>query len=196
MLVDINLLPKKEHKASSSFSIALIFLFLLALVFIGVFVQVRVNETSLNKVNQQIQSVQQLNAAIQTKITDQASSDSPKGLQEAVTWAETSTPDTVRLLRSLIALLPEQGFIQSLNYNGEGIVGVKVEFESAREAAYFLSSLQHSKWVDTASILTVEAVREASNSNEIMPTYYSEFEIHFKREYFTEASQKVGGNES
>ncbi|MBT2693052.1 hypothetical protein [Bacillus sp. ISL-55] len=206
MLVEINLLPKKEHKTSSSLSIALILLFIFVLVSIGVFVQARMNETSLKKVDQEIESMQKLNTALQTKISDQESSDSTGNLQRAVTWAESYTPETVKLLRILIALLPEQGFIQSLSYNGEGIVGVKVQFESSRDAAYFLSSLKHSKWVNNASILTLEAVKEegkesGSSSNTeatevLMPTYYSEFEIHFNREFFTKEYQNTGGKES
>lgn len=206
MLVEINLLPKKEHKTSSSLSIALILLFVFVIVSIGVFVQARMNETTLEKVDQEIESVQKLNAALQTKINDQESSDSTGNLQRAVTWAESSTPETVRLLRSLIALLPEQGFIQTLSYNGEGIVSVKVQFESSRDAAYFLSSLNHSEWVDNASILKLEAVKEegnepASGSNTeakevLMSIYFSEFEIHFKREFFTPEYQNNGGKES
>lgn len=206
MLVEINLLPKKEHKTSSSLSIGLILLFVFVIVSIGVFVQARVNETSLKKVNQEIESTQKLNTALQTKITDQESSDSTGDLQSAVTWAENYTPETVRLLRSLIALLPEQGFIQSLSYNGEGVIGVKVQFESSRDAAYFLSSLKHSEWVDNASILTLAGVKEEGNESAIgsnteaaevvMPIYYSEFEIHFNREFFTKEYKNTGGKES
>lgn len=206
MLVEINLLPKKEHKTSSSLSIVLILLLIFVVVSIVVFVQARVNETSLKKVNQEIEAIQQLNFALQTKITDQESKDSMGKLQRAVTWAESSTPESVRLLRSLIGLLPEQGFIQTLSYNGEGIVSVRAEFESSRDAAYFLSSLKHSEWVNNASILTVEAVKKegsepASELNTeatgvLMPTYYSEFEIHFKKELFTQEYQNNGGKES
>lgn len=206
MLVEINLLPKKENKTSSSLSIVLILLFIFVIVSIGVFVQARVNETSLDKVDQEIESVQKLNNALQSKITDQESSDSTGNLQKAVTWAESYTPETVRLLRSLIALLPEQGFIQSLSYNGDGIVSVKVQFESSRDAAYFLSLLKHSEWVKKVSILTLEAVKEEgsepSNSSNtkaaeaLMPTYYSEFEIHFNREFFTNEYNNTGGKES
>lgn len=206
MLVEINLLPKKEHKTSSSLSIGLILLFVFVIVSIGVFVQARVNETSLKKVNQEIESTQKLNTALQTKITDQESSDSTGDLQSAVTWAENYTPETVRLLRSLIALLPEQGFIQSLSYNGEGVIGVKVQFESSRDAAYFLSSLKHSEWVDNASILTLAGVKEEGNESAIgsnteaaevvMPIYYSEFEIHFNREFFTKEYKNTGGKET
>jgi type IV pilus assembly protein PilN len=206
MLVEINLLPKKEHKTSSSLSITIILLFVFVIVSIGVFVQAHVNETSLKKVNQEIKSVQKLNVALQTKMTDQESSDSTGNLQRAVTWAESYTPETVRLLRSLIALLPEQGFIQSLSYSGEGIVSVKVQFESSRDAAYFLSSLKHSEWVVDASILTLGGVKEersesaiASNTEAaevLMPIYYAEFEIHFNRAFFTKESQNTGGKES
>jgi type IV pilus assembly protein PilN len=206
MLVEINLLPKKEHKTSSSLSIVLILLFVFIIVSIGVFVQARINETSLEKVDQEIESVQKLNTALQNKINDQESSHSTGNLQRAVAWAESYTPETVRLLRSLIALLPEQGFIQSLSYNGEGVVGVKVQFESSRDAAYFLSSLKHSEWVDNASILTIAGVKEEGNASAsglnteaaevVMPVYYSEFEIHFNREFFTKEYQNDGGRES
>jgi type IV pilus assembly protein PilN len=206
MLVEVNLLPKKEHKTSSSLSSALILLFIFVIVSMGVFVQARMNETSLKKVNQEIESVQKLNTALQTKITDQESSDSYENLKRAVTWAESFTPKTVKLLRSLIALLPEQGFIQSLSYDGEGIVSVKVEFESSRDAAYFLSALKHSEWVNNASILTVEAVKDDGNESAgdsntestevVMPIYFSEFEIHFKKEFFTQEYQNTGGKES
>lgn len=203
MLVEINLLPKKEPKTSALFAITLILLFLFAIGGSLVFWQARTNEASLQELNREIEAVQKLNTALQSQITEKENSDSFAELQSAVIWTEEFTPETVRLLRSLIALLPEQGFIQFLNYNDKGTVNVRIQAESSRDAAYFLSSLKQSEWVTNASVLSIEAVKKDETatgkdieSATVMPAYFAEFEIHVNKEFFTQGNESSGGDET
>ncbi|MCM3663834.1 hypothetical protein M3204_05430 [Mesobacillus subterraneus] len=203
MLVEINLLPKKEPKTSALFAITLFLLFLFAIGASLVFWQARINEASLQELDREIEAVQKLNTALQSKITEKENSDSFAELQSAVIWAEEFTPETVRLLRSLIALLPEQGFIQFFNYQDKGTVKVRIQVESSRDAAYFLSSLKQSEWVRNASVFSIEAVKKDETAKDkdiesaaVMPAYFAEFEISFNKEFFTQGNESSGGDET
>jgi type IV pilus assembly protein PilN len=203
MLVEINLLPKREPKTSALFAITLILLFLFAIGASLVFWQARTNEASLQELDREIEAVQKLNTALQGKITEKENNDSFAELQSAVTWAEEFTPETVRLLRSLIALLPEQGFIQFFNYNDKGTINLRIQVESSRDAAYFLSSLKQSEWVRNASVIFIETAKKDETATDkdiesatVMPAYFAEFEIHFNKEFFTQRNDSSGGDET
>lgn len=69
-------------------------------------------------------------------------------------------------MRHLTALLPERGFIQSFAYTEAGTVTISVQFDSSREAAYFIESLKDSDWIEDVSLtsLTATETEEASNT--------------------------------
>jgi hypothetical protein len=68
-------------------------------------------------------------------------------------------------MQHLTSLLPERGFIQSFGYTESGAVTLTVQFDSAREAAYFLNSLNHSKWIEEASLNSLAAAETNTETN-------------------------------
>lgn len=209
MLVEINLLPKKEHRKSSQLAIAIVILLLLAAASSTIYLQGRNYETKMNAIDKQIETLQKLNAAQQEKLAGDETGNSAIKLQTAVQWADQYPMETVKLLQNIIALLPERGFIKSFEYNNTNSVLITIQYDSSRDAAYYLSSLKQSEWVQEADLLNVvaemmenegeQAETSASvNSDEkILPRYNAAYNITFKSEFFKESQEaSEGGSES
>ncbi|MFP3422721.1 fimbrial assembly protein, partial [Bacillus sp. SIMBA_161] len=66
-------------------------------------------------------------------------------LQATVEWAESYQFDTIPLLEELVSLLPARGFFQTFSYIGLDQAQLVVQFDSSREAAYYLAQLKSSE---------------------------------------------------
>ncbi|MED4203182.1 PilN domain-containing protein [Neobacillus mesonae] len=172
MLVDINLLPQKEPK-KFAFIITLSSLLVILLI-VGSFYLWKINA-----VKDEIASVDR-NISMMTKVvekTNQAaqmneSANSINQLKTAIDWANEYPIQSVQVMRQLTALLPDRGFIQSFGYTEEGAITLTIQFDTAREAAYFLDNLNESKWVQEASLnsLTTVALPEAETAGQATTT--------------------------
>lgn len=165
MLVDINLLPQKEPKRYS-FIITLSSLLVL-IVLIGGFyfwkTQTLKNEVA--SLDREISMTQKILEKENQTSETVASSGSVNQLKSAIQWANEYPIQTVPVMQHLTSLLPERGFILSFGYTETGAVSLSVQFDTAREAAYFLDSLNHSKWVEEASLSSLSAAQSKTESN-------------------------------
>jgi Tfp pilus assembly protein PilN len=165
MLVEINLLPQKEPKKFNIFYLSGI---VAILVLIGglYFWQIQSAKNDIASLEQQIAMTkkiatkQQENAKM-TEVTTSASL-----LKVAVDWANSYPIDTIPVMRHLTSLLPDRGFIQTFAYSEAGTVTLSVQFDNAREAAYFLESLKDSDWITDATLnsLTISETKETTKA--------------------------------
>ncbi len=159
MLVEINLLPQKEPK---KFNIIYLSSIVAALVLIGgVYLwQIQSVKSDVEAVDSQIAVTKKL-ADKQQQNANQAQVASSAGLlKSAVEWVKNYPIQTIPVMRHLTSLLPERGFIQSFAYTEAGTVTLSVQFDSAREAAYFLENLKESSWIADASLNSLSAVEK------------------------------------
>jgi type IV pilus assembly protein PilN len=197
MLVEINLLPKKETR---NFSLVVAIGAILLLFIIGGTYILLSGQTLKNKITsytQQIQTTEQLIAIEQQKLTDFQSSNSLQELEKAVAWSEDYPIKSVNVLRELTALLPERGFIQNYSYNETGNVQLSVQFDTNREAAYFLKSLIESVWITDAKLNSISTVNIQMDTSETeilnkpyMPRYVGEFTIVLNKAEFKKMTEK------
>lgn len=216
MLVEINLLPQKE---ASNRSLLLLAIILSALIVIGGIVIYWLNRTYENQISsleQEITATEQLVANEQQKMVSYESSNSLVELENTVKWAADYPLKTVPVLHKLTALLPERGFVQTFAYEEIGIVKFSVQFETSREAAFFLNSLLDSDWVETARLNQLNAVtgfydrtlgqedggdEDSSLKNEkYIPRYLGEYEVTLNRDILKEevnqsSSKEQGGDD-
>jgi len=209
MLVEINLLPKKEHKKSSQLIIAILVLLFFTVSTSVIYIQGNSYNSKIDSVDKQIESIQKLNEVQQAKMIDVEAGNSAVKLQAAVEWAEQYPMDTVPLMQNIIALLPERGFIKNFEYSNLDSVLITIQFDATRDAAFYLSSLKQSEWVEEAVILNVIAERltdetEAGETDseiiesedvDALPRYSAQYNITFSPEYFNrvrEAAAKGG----
>ncbi|MEW8969082.1 MAG: hypothetical protein AB2411_00585 [Mesobacillus sp.] len=211
MLVEINLLPKKEHKKSSVLMTALLILALISVSASVAFIQGNSYENKMASIDKQLEAVQKLNEAQQAKIAEGDTGNSSLKMQEAVKWAEQAPMETVPLLRNVISQLPERGFIKNFEYSNSNSVLITIQFDASRDAAYYLSSLKGSEWVEKVSLLNVVAVQEAASSESstnatdtekdeerTLPRYTAEYELTFIEDVFLKNGSVAskGGDET
>jgi type IV pilus assembly protein PilN len=211
MLVEINLLPKKEHKKSSMLIMTLAGILLFSVSVSIIFFQGSSYENEMAALDKQIASLQKLSEAQQAKLSEGENGSSAVKLQEAVKWAEQYPHETVPLLQKVIALLPERGFIQNFEYSNNNSVVIQIQFDASRDAAFYLSSLKGSDWVEGVALMTVVAEKQEEETetaaptaadkkeeDQILPRYSAEYEIKFKPELFkgNNGIASKGGNET
>ncbi|QIZ10075.1 hypothetical protein HFZ78_27970 [Priestia megaterium] len=157
MLVEINLLPQKEPK-KIGFIITLSCLVGL-LVLTGAYYLWQTNSTKsvIASLDRQITMTKKI-AEKENKSTETVeATSSVSQLKTAIDWANDYPIQTIPVMRHLTSVLPERGFIQSLAYSEAGTISLSVQFDSAREAAYFLDNLNESKWIEEASLSSLAA---------------------------------------
>ncbi|MFJ7727107.1 PilN domain-containing protein [Neobacillus sp. NPDC097160] len=152
MLVEINLLPQKEPKKLSFIITMSSILMVMILVSTYYLWQIIVTKSEVASLDRQIAMTKKIAEKEEQNSQTVASTNSVNQLKSAIEWADEYTIQTIPVMRHLTSLLPERGFIQSFGYTEEGTITLSVQFDSAREAAYFLDNLNESKWIAEASL--------------------------------------------
>ncbi|MDP4172215.1 MAG: hypothetical protein Q8906_16515, partial [Bacillota bacterium] len=185
MLVEINLLPKKEAKPIGLLLILFGF-FILILLAVMFFYMKGISYTNeIQSLQNEINLTQKSSALEQKKATVIESSSSVEQLKKSIEWAESYPIKTIPLMRKLTALLPERGFIQSFAYDETGTIKISVQFDSESEAAFFLSRLDESKWIDSARMTKLAAQTingpvtpdGSQSSTSYLPRYIGDFDL-------------------
>jgi Tfp pilus assembly protein PilN len=157
MLVEINLLPQKEPR---KFNIIILIVLLALIILVGAFYfwQIQTTKSELQNLNKQISMTKEVAVKEEQKAETNGSQMSISLLKGAVEWANSYPIQTIPIMQHLTSLLPERGFIQSFAYAEAGTVILTVQFDSPREAAYFLDNLGESEWVGepTLNSLTIQ----------------------------------------
>lgn len=152
MLIDINLLPRKERRSLATIiiTLGLILLFILGSIF--VFVNYQSTKSELKSIKNQLQTTSQLRAIQEQKLTEINATTGVDELKSTIEWTEKLPVSSVTLLKHLTSLLPERGFILNINYQDSGTVTLNVQFDTNREAAYYLNELEHSDVIRKVSL--------------------------------------------
>ncbi|WP_043934233.1 PilN domain-containing protein [Bacillus sp. EB01] len=209
MLIDINLLPKKKQASKKILTST----FVLALLFIvaggALFWQVSSLKTDVAVVENRIDTTKKLIELEQKKTTELTSEDSASKLDQSVVWAEEYIVPSVPVMREFTSLLPERGFIQTFAYQETGALSLTVQFDTSREAAYYLNRLNESEWVKEAMLSNLTATQQVGEQatdtalnldndkeEEILPRYQGQFEIKLNMDTVKASVLKDGEGES
>ncbi|SEM33158.1 type IV pilus assembly protein PilN [Mesobacillus persicus] len=157
MLVEINLLPKKEKKNIKMIAILLTALFLIVVTGSYLLFQGKNYNREIATLDNQISTTQQIAQLEQAKVMDGQVSNSVAVLESAVVWASEDRLKTVPIIEHVIALLPNRGFIQTISYSEIGSVDMTVQFDTSKEAAYYLKTLIDSEWFADVKLSSVSA---------------------------------------
>lgn len=103
-------------------------------------------------------------------------------LINAVTWLEKERVDITAFLSELTALLPQRGYITSLQLSNRNELEVIVQFDMQREAAYFLHALKQAEWTKEAFIQTIN---EQQNTDGQSAQYEASYSFTFDASYFS-----------
>lgn len=189
MLVDINLLPQKERDRPAVL-IAAVAILLLAIIIWAVFAMMSRAEANEQQALQvQAQGVMAEQAQIRSELEARQGMNEEQQLQATVEWAESYQFDTIPLLEELVSLLPARGFFQTFSYTGLDQAQLVVQFDSSREAAYYLAQLKASELLSSArldnvatEILEEETEGEESETVTNAPRYLATYTLLFQDE--------------
>lgn len=162
MLVDINLLPQKERDRPASIIAALAILLLAVIIWaVFAFLAGGLKEQQAIAASETIQ-VQAEQARLREQLEAVQGMNEEQQLKATVDWAESYQFDTLPLLAELVSKLPARGFFESFAYTGMDVATLGVQFDTAREAAYYLAQLKASSLLESASLDSVvqEALEE------------------------------------
>lgn len=188
MLVDINLLPQKERDRPAVL-IAAVAILLLAILIWAVFAMMASAEADEQQALQlQAQGVLAEQEQIRNELEARQGMNEEQQLQATVEWAESYQFDTIPLLEELVSLLPVRGFFQTFSYIGLDQAQLVVQFDSSREAAYYLAQLKSSELLASATLDNVETeiIDEAAEEDVIIdpsePRYLATYTLLFQDE--------------
>ncbi|MFS0861728.1 PilN domain-containing protein [Fredinandcohnia sp. 179-A 10B2 NHS] len=169
MLVEVNLLPRKEFKNRAIFLIVtLILIVVLGGGFYSYTVYNKVQSTD-KSLSTQIAAVQEQRATEEKKFSADQESTNVINLEKTVKWADDYFVETVPLLNHLSGLLPERGFIQAFSYVEDGIVSLVIQFDTNTEIAHYIASLNASEYIDETklnSVVTSSPVEEEETTEQ------------------------------
>ncbi|WP_413308476.1 PilN domain-containing protein [Bacillus sp. 1P10SD] len=177
MLVDINLLPQNDPKKINIILISLGLLALFILISGYYFWQTQTIKDKITSLDKKITIIKDITDKEQQNSEIGSSANSVSLLKSAIAWASDYPLQTVPVMQHLTSLLPERGFILSFAYTEAGTVTLTVQFDSAREAAYFLDSLHESKWIEEASLNSLSTTQPETETNAAFNTAASNSQV-------------------
>jgi type IV pilus assembly protein PilN len=180
-IIDINLLPEKEKKSSLFvYSIAIILLlFFVACLFF--FFSLRSVQTETVRTVEGLSQTKKIIEVQQTKLLDSESSQGARQLEETIEWMTNYPIETVPVLNELISLLPPRGFIQTFEYSERQSINASIQFDSSRDAAYYLHHIKEVEWIREAEILEITTnnmtSEEIESEERAVPRYLADFSL-------------------
>ncbi|WP_421380196.1 PilN domain-containing protein [Bacillus salacetis] len=197
MLIDINLLPKKERKRRLPVYIAIGTLCITLLGTAFLLINTQISQQKLDNLTKDLDMKKEFRLQQETAVSNVESSDGAQQLQTAVQWAEQYPIDTVPVLEHLTSLLPERGFFRQFTYTEDGMINLGVQFDTSRQAAYFLNDLKNSDWIAEAKLSSLEtsqgeSVEDTSvlSEDKIMPRYLGQYEISLNQAFIKNELQE------
>ncbi|MEM5015835.1 PilN domain-containing protein [Metabacillus indicus] len=161
MLADINLLPKKDPRNVANATLYILLAFI-AVIFAGLFI-IQLTSANGEKAELKSQAValqSEYEKLAAEKGTKSNSSSSVSALQSAVEYADGVSLDSVPVVKELADKLPERGFFKTFSYNDAGELTLSVQFDTNREAAYYLARLKESAYFTKADLISITSVKE------------------------------------
>ncbi|WP_040207785.1 hypothetical protein [Neobacillus jeddahensis] len=164
MLIDINLLPKRDEKNIASYVIVGSIVLVLIILAASVLFYLNDKQQDLQTIEKQVAQNQKIVDEQRQKLVDFQSSKSVVELEQAINWAKEQPFDMVYVLRDLTKALPQRGFILDWEIGEDQKIKQQVQFDTKSYAAYYLHEVLNIPWVDEAVIV------EAKTSDIMMTT--------------------------
>ncbi|RNF40935.1 PilN domain-containing protein [Planococcus salinus] len=187
MLVDINLLPQKERDRPAVLIAAISILLLAVILWAVLFFMARGEAAEHEDLTAQSAEVALQQAAIREQLEASQGLNEEQQLQVTVDWAESYEYDTIPLLAELVSHLPERGFFNSFSYIGPNSASLAIQFDTSRDAAYYLTHLKDSELLESVTLDSVTTAEVPNASDEEVveegmvenPRYLATYSITF-----------------
>ncbi|XXM72265.1 PilN domain-containing protein [Lysinibacillus sphaericus] len=195
-LIDINLLPQKEKKQKAFTYSAAGTAGLVVLIALFMLLTWKSTITETKRTEAELETAKKIIEVQQTKVLGAESSGSVDQLNKAVQEMLDYPVKTVPLLNELISLLPDRGFFNEFEYADRTVINTIVQFDSSREAAFYLSRLKTLEWIKEADIIEITTEEAGENEDEkILPRYLASYELHIDQGKLEELLSQEGEEE-
>ncbi|ANU25643.1 fimbrial assembly protein [Planococcus versutus] len=155
MLVDINLLPQKERERPVVLVAVLGVLGVAVLLWAIFFFMAQSQNNQQAATDAEYAQVAIQSEAVRAQLEASIGLNDEQQLQATVVWAEAYQFDTVPLLGDLVSRLPKRGFFDSFSFVKPNLGTLTIQFDTSREAAYYLAQLKASEMLASASLDSV-----------------------------------------
>ncbi|MRG87497.1 PilN domain-containing protein [Salinibacillus xinjiangensis] len=170
MLVDINLLERHERKNNLFYILLSIIVVLMLLLAGAIYFFTTVLNNEIENTESQIQQLKEQSAELQGEMSGSKVAEL-EDLLSTVTFLRTYPLDSTAFITSTTELLPEEGYVESYQYNGES-VSLSVLLEDDLEAAYYLHHLENEAWARSVRLTGVN-----ENDEKSVQPYTAQYEI-------------------
>jgi hypothetical protein len=174
MLVEINLLPKKEPKKYGFIILSSLLVILILLASAFYYYQIHTTNLKIQNVDKQMSILRKISEQQSEKLNKNEAASSLNLLNSGIEWAEANRVITIPVMKKLTSLLPERGFIQSFKYEESEIITLKVQFDTTSEAAFYLDRLNKEKWIRESTLIKLNAESENEAEGNSVPKNSSE----------------------
>ncbi|KIQ94896.1 hypothetical protein LH47_00974 [Anoxybacillus thermarum] len=188
MLVEINLLPKREKKSRLIPLLSIVAAVLFIVSATTFYFVVQRMEQQIAQLKTELDQIKALRIAEEEKQKTAANTSVGVQLQEAIQWAEQYPIHTVALLHELIERLPERGFFMNVSYARDGAIQMTAQFDTTRESAAYLQSLKDASFIADVKLTSLTA-SEGNAEEGIMPRYIGQFSIQLNMEEWKKQQQ-------
>ncbi|MDQ0163158.1 PilN domain-containing protein [Bacillus alveayuensis] len=183
MVVQINLLPKKEQKNRTYLLIMVIFIMILVVTSFLFYRKIASLKEEIQQIQNEASEMEAMRISLEkkTEANHQANVENIKVLQEMVERAEQLPINTVDLLARISNLLPKSAYIETFQYV-EQTISMTIVIREEMEAAYFYRLLLEEKWTEDVKVLNVQAIREDAENINTLSEYRAKLEIVLDKE--------------
>ncbi|MGG3957276.1 pilus assembly protein PilN [Bhargavaea massiliensis] len=189
MLVEINLLPKRERKSQLIPLLSIVVAMLLIVGATTFYVIVQRMEQQITQLKTELDQTKALRIAEEEKQKTKTNASVGAQLQEAIRWAEQYPVHTVELLHELIERLPERGFLMNVSYARDGVIQLAVQFDTTRESAAYLQALKDASFIADVKLTSLTATEGKTEEEGTMPRYIGQFSVQLNMEEWKKQQQ-------
>ncbi|MFC5466742.1 PilN domain-containing protein [Lederbergia graminis] len=158
MRIDINLLQQPEKKERHTYAYVMVLILVVILALFLFFLQHQ--KQTKERLTEELQQIRQEIEQIEQNVATDESLASVEKLQSVIEMMEEDSMSVIPILHHFTSILPQDGYIQSIDYVNDEI-SLEIEFTNQRHAAYYLAELNRTTWVTTATLQTINQVSSA-----------------------------------
>ncbi|WLR50082.1 hypothetical protein LC040_12405 [Bacillus tianshenii] len=193
MMVEINLIPDRERRNLAPLLLIVLIIALVSLASFWLYSDYQKQAAQLDKQEDQLRVTEQLVKIEKEKQAKVESSQTFQQLENAVVWTEKKSYSTVSLIKHLAELLPQRGFFLSVNITNDEKVSLNVQFDTSREAAFYLQRLKDSEAITEAKLLSLSTapIAEENSNVETVPRYTAQYDLTFDATAFPRLQEET-----
>ncbi|SET72121.1 hypothetical protein SAMN05421676_10770 [Salinibacillus kushneri] len=169
MVVEINLLQNREQK-NRTFMVTLIFMiFLLIVLFAAAFMYSVFIKQDISNLQDTLTQTEETRLNLTNQVNQEHLKEIDE-LKQAVKALQSYPIDSAAFITSLIALLPANAQIGHFEYT-DGKINLQILMEDDMDAAYYLSHLSQTDWIDSVSLVSVSQTDQDENTQKYIAQY-------------------------